>query len=76
MKRALQPTAALALALLANTSQAQDDSTLSTVVVTGNRGAERLPARLAEHVAERVAEHFTKCVAERVTERIAHRVAN
>ncbi|NWE66656.1 TonB-dependent receptor [Pseudomonas tolaasii] len=41
MKQVLQPTAALALALLANTAQAQDDSTLSTVVVTGNRGAEQ-----------------------------------
>ena len=41
MKRALQPSAALALAILANTAQAQDDSTLSTVVVTGNRGAEQ-----------------------------------
>lgn len=41
MKQALQPTAALALAILANTAHAQDDSTLSTVVVTGNRGAEQ-----------------------------------
>jgi iron complex outermembrane receptor protein len=41
MKQALQPTAILALAILANTAQAQDDSTLSTVVVTGNRGAEQ-----------------------------------
>mgnify|MGYP006200688465 CR=1 FL=1 len=31
MKQALQPTAILALAILANTAQAQDDSTLSTV---------------------------------------------
>lgn len=38
MKQTLAPTALLALALLANTAQAQDD-TLSTVVVTGNRGA-------------------------------------
>ena len=41
MKQALTPTAILALAILANTAQAQDDSTLSTVVVTGNRGAEQ-----------------------------------
>jgi iron complex outermembrane receptor protein len=41
MKQVLQPTAILALAILANTAQAQDDSTLSTVVVTGNRGAEQ-----------------------------------
>ena len=40
MKQTLAPTALLALALLANTAQAQDD-TLSTVVVTGNRGAEQ-----------------------------------
>ncbi|MCP1464357.1 TonB-dependent siderophore receptor [Pseudomonas sp. S3E17] len=41
MKQVLQPTAILALAILANTARAQDDSTLSTVVVTGNRGAEQ-----------------------------------
>lgn len=41
MKHVLQPTTALALALLAGAAQAQDDSTLSTVVVTGNRGAEQ-----------------------------------
>ena len=41
MKQALTPTAVLALAILANSAQAQDDSTLSTVVVTGNRGAEQ-----------------------------------
>ncbi|EFQ62306.1 TonB-dependent siderophore receptor [Pseudomonas fluorescens WH6] len=41
MKQVLQPTTVLALAILANTAQAQDDSTLSTVVVTGNRGAEQ-----------------------------------
>ena len=41
MKQVLQPTAALTLSLLAAAVQAQDDSTLSTVVVTGNRGAEQ-----------------------------------
>ncbi len=41
MKHVLQPTTVLALAILGNTAQAQDDSTLSTVVVTGNRGAEQ-----------------------------------
>ena len=41
MKQVLPPTAALTLALLAGTASAQDDSTLSTVVVTGNRGAEQ-----------------------------------
>jgi iron complex outermembrane receptor protein len=41
MKHVLHPTTALALALLASAAQAQDDSTLSTVVVTGNRGAEQ-----------------------------------
>ncbi|TKK32716.1 TonB-dependent receptor [Pseudomonas sp. CFBP13528] len=41
MKHVLPPTAALTLSLLAAAVQAQDDSTLSTVVVTGNRGAEQ-----------------------------------
>ena len=41
MKHILQPTAALTLSLFAAASQAQEDSTLSTVVVTGNRGAEQ-----------------------------------
>ena len=41
MKQVLQPTVLLALAVLAAAVQAQDDSTLSTVVVTGNRGAEQ-----------------------------------
>ena len=41
MKQILQPTAALTLSLFAAAAQAQDDSTLSTVVVTGNRGAEQ-----------------------------------
>ena len=41
MKQVLQPTVLLALAVLAAAAQAQDDSTLSTVVVTGNRGAEQ-----------------------------------
>lgn len=41
MKHVLQPTAALTLSLLVAATHAQDDSTLSTVVVTGNRGAEQ-----------------------------------
>ncbi|KAA6167716.1 TonB-dependent receptor plug domain-containing protein, partial [Pseudomonas veronii] len=41
MKQVLQPTVLLVLAVLAAAAQGQDDSTLSTVVVTGNRGAEQ-----------------------------------